>query len=565
MSTTPHQFISRGNLFITPVVQAPQVSYPAQPFAKPRDFSLWVHGAIEEPAFQLDRARMPPSLYQEVRADLMTFSPVEVTRSSFRRSQHAYVGVIDSKGTPYYFALDGRGISIREAEVNDDRVWKTFDQLADEERGMATRKRRGESDAEMAQVARELSAPQLVILKSDFDWKRKTKERVGDKKMAQRSLKEEKTAVSEYKKRKERTSDPELKDVFEHTGKEEKQHARMLKPFAKARSKSGGDLHWKNSSAKAHHGTYTVNPDSEGHALWYRANGAEQPTITNHATHEDAVEAALHHHAKQSAMKGFPTKKDDGTPIKKPSLYQKLRGLAGKPRTDITDTGDDAPVVPKMKVLTKALAFHRATGGQYSEETPHGSYEVHSKKKLLGVGKKHVLMYYPWDKNKPHQVKLSTHSTIADAHAAADSHHQKQITTKALYIIVKALPKKPKEEKVKKTPNKGASKKQAGAGGKTRYTYPNEKKGGAKNPGGKPMQQQPLLVVRHDDSKNANPAELANQLGVSMRTLQRCAKKLGRDGFSKFMRSHLKRFSAKHRLDPDYWGTLYEKLMPGVG
>ena len=182
MSTTPYAFIKHGNLFIAPVGSSiNEVPYPPQSVTKPREFSLWVHGKVEEPEFQLDKARMPPSMYQEVRKDLSKYSSVPVSRSAFRRSQHAYVGVIDSRGKPYYFALDSRGFSCREASINDDRVWKTFDHLAGEEQLMAIKQRRQHADEEMEQVDRELSKP-LLILKSDFDWKRKTKERVGDKK-----------------------------------------------------------------------------------------------------------------------------------------------------------------------------------------------------------------------------------------------------------------------------------------------------------------------------------------------------------------------------------------------
>jgi hypothetical protein len=310
-TTTPYSFIKRGNLFIIPVGPSiAEVPYPTQSHIKPREYSLWVNGSIEEPAFQLDHARMPPSLFQEVRNDLVRYSPVEVTRSAFHRSNHAYVGVIDSKGKPYYFALDSRGISVREAKIDDERVWKTFDQLAEQEHMMAVRKRRHDADAEMVGVDRELSEPKLV--------------------------------------------------------------------------------------------------------------------------------------------------------------------------------------------LTKGITIHR---------------RPLTKKQRKG----------------------------------ADD-----------WRFKKALPKKAKETSVKKTPNKTASKKVVGAGGKPRYTYPNEKKPGAK-PGGK--QQVPLVVAAdHDDSKHADPSELANQLGVSVRTLQHTARRLGRESFAKFMRSHLKRFAAKHRLDPDYWGTLYERL-----
>lgn len=287
MSTTPYSFIKRGNLFIIPVGPSiAEVDYPTYTLEKPRDYSQWVHGKVDQPPFDLDKARMPPSLYQDVRDDLVRFSPVAVSRSAFRKSNHAYVGVIDSNGKPYYFALDSRGISVKPAAVDDDKVWKTFDRLSEDEQTMAVRERRANAAKEMVVVDRELSDPKLVLL-------------------------------------------------------------------------------------------------------------------------------------------------------------------------------------------------------------------------------------------------------------------------------IKALPKKANDGEVKKTPTKKASKKQVGAGGKPRYTYPNEKKGAAK-PGAN--RQVPLVVVNHDDSKHADPNELANQLGVSVRTLRRIAKKLGREEFSRFMRSRLKRFAAKHRVDPDYWGTLYGQL-----
>jgi 2'-5' RNA ligase len=533
MSTTPYQFIHRGSLFIRPVGPSiDEVPYPTQSFTKPRDFSLWVHGQIMEPAFQLDSARMPPSLYQEVRNDLVRYSPVEVSRSAFQRSNHAYTGVIDSKGTPYYFALDSRGISVREAKVDDENVWKTFDRLSDHERGIALRQRRHAADGEMRQVDRELSTPQLVIVKSD--------------------------------------------------------------------------------------------PDRE-------------------------------------VARGFATYKEDGTPIKKPSFYQKLRGMVGKPRTDITDTGDDAPKIPKMKLLSKAevhtgtmvslhlpreIAEQIALAGGEAPESMHITFAYLGKNltdeqksaavcavrrfaqqagpikaTLGGVGRfsashtsegrdvvylsvdspditrlrpklleelaaegiepsnahgyvPHVTLAYvkttartPLKRFPPLAVEFPCVSlTVANKQMMLPFTPPAALVV-SIQVVQKALPKKTKEEKVKKTPSKKSSSKKAGAGGKTRYSYPNEKKkaGAGAGGGGKPAQPLSLVITQHDDSKNANPSELANQLGVSMRTLQRCAKKLGREGFAKFMRSHLKRFSAKHRLDPDYWGTLYEQLQPGVG
>lgn len=398
MSTTPYQFISRGNLFITPV--GPSISeapYPTQSFTKPREFSLWVRGKVEEPEFQLDQARMPPSMYQEVRKDLSKYSSVPVSRSAFRRSQHAYVGVIDSLGKPYYFALDSRGFSCREAPVNDDRVWKTFDQLAGEEQLMAIKQRRHAADEEMEQVDRELSEPLLVISKG---------------------LKKAKVKIEQW---------PLLHGSSTSTTvrmpKEKKER------FLAAIGKRGG------------------KPPSPSHLT----------RVTEH---------------------GYDTHNAQGERIKKPSLYQRARGLLGKPRTDITEEGHPTkPQLPAARVVRQ-----------------------------LGSGKK----------------------------------------------VEKALPKKSKEEPVKKPkPASGASKKQMGAGGKTRYTYLQE--GKAKLPKPTPL----VVALPQETRQNVDPTELANQLGVSKLTLTKIASKLGRKGFSRYMRSHLKRFAAKHRLGHDYWDQIY--------
>ena len=345
---TPYQFANRGQLLIVPVGPSiDEVPYPSQTLTKPPDYSVWVHGAVHEPGPGLDAGRMSPRLYQEVRKDLARYAPVEVTRSAFRRASHAYVGVIDSRGTPYYFALDSRGVSVREAP--GDAAWKAFERLAGDELAAAVRERRAEAGREVRAMGAELAAP-LVVTKG---------------------------------------------------------------------LKYGKKLDWEHNVP---------------HSSWWR----------------------------------------------KP------------PRTKKTKAGDP---------------------GHESAESAEAD----------AVDKSDVLV-------------------VVDH-------------------VIKALPRGGKEEEAKKTPSHKASKKKGGRGGKTRYSYPGEgKSGGARGSGG-----QVPLVVEHDDTRNADPAELANQLGVSVRTLQHVARRLGSDDFSAFMRARLKRFAAKHRLDPDYWGTLYSVLVATPG
>ena len=477
-TTTPYSFIKRGNLFIIPVGPSiAEVPYPTQSYTKPREYSLWVNGGIEQPAFQLDHARMPPSLFQDVRNDLVRYSPVEVTRSAFARSNHAYVGVIDSKGTPYYFALDSRGMSVREVDVDDDRVWKTFDRLSDQERAMAVRKRRSDADVEMTDVDRELSEPKLVIKAYSGTYK-PTRQRASWWRNLRAAT--EKPAKEAKQKTAKEAKEPREPKPPSHAAewRDKYPDGKVAKLYPKMKALSASSYAGK---------LYASEMRRIGHVLAIEADEEDLDP-----PREDDVDKAMHPAATWIASElhaGRQVKHENGT---RAYRNTKLNEKTGKTETS-----------------------------HFTVVSPHGMKTIHT--------------------------------TAEDAGTKAHAHTQ---------AINKALPKKSKEATVKKTPSSKASKKKVGAGGKPRYTYPNEKKGGAK-PGAK--QQAPLVVAAdHDDSKHADPGELANQLGVSVRTLQHTAKHLGREAFSKFMRSHLKRFAAKHRLDPDYWGTLYERLRAGT-
>ncbi len=531
MSTTPYQFIKRGNLFITPVGPSiAEVPYPTQPFTKPREFSLWVHGKVEEPAFQLDRVRMPPSLYQSVRDDLVIYSPVEVSRSAFHRSNHAYVGVIDSKGKPYYFALDSRGISVREADVNDERVWKTFDRLADEERGMALRQRRVEAAKEMTNVDRELSNPLLVIKAGHTGT------------MVALHLPRE---IAEQVAIPGGESPESMHVTVAYLGKNltEEQKSCALAAVRRISQKSG-----PIKATLGGVGRFSASHTSEGKDVIYLS--VDSPDLTRirpqllEELAADGIEPSnAHGYVPHVTLAYVPT--TARTPIKRfPPLAFEFPCLS----LTVADEKMLLPFTTPSLVIVKSDFDWKRKTKETVGDTKVAKQSLKEEKQAISDYKKRG--------KRARDPKLK--------HVFQHARKEEKEHAKLLKPFAKALPKKAKEEKVKKTPNKKASSKKAGAGGKTRYTYPNEKKsGGAAK--GKPLQPLPLVVVQHDDSKNANPGELANQLGVSVRTLQRCAQRLGREGFTKFMRSHLKRFSAKHRLDPDYWGTLYGKLQPGVG
>jgi len=585
MSTTPYQFIKRGNLFITPV--GPSISeapYPTQSFTKPREFSLWVRGKVEEPEFQLDQARMPPSMYQEVRKDLSKYSSVPVSRSAFRRSQHAYVGVIDSLGKPFYFALDSRGFSCREAPVNDDRVWKTFDRLAGEEQLMAIKQRRHRADEEMEQVDRELSEPLLVISKG----LKKAKVKIEQWPLLHGSSTS--TTVSMPKEKKER----------------------FLAAIGKRGGKPPSPSHWTRVTE---HGYDTHNAEGERikkPSLYQRARGLlgkprTDITEEGHPTKPQLPAARVVRQLGSGAKKVEKAGRRKGDVIpggladkKAPSDFDPKKLAAGikvemehtSSRTIAREIAmdhltEDPRYYEKLKTIEKDCSKTSAPGGcgchacEVKKALPKKGHAAAAQASFLAhqaSDRAHSFRYAhspPYEHS--HEHAYDAHRIAARAFTAIGKHtkaqehqehgewHRKfanqrrknfQADLKATGYhdgtVEKALPKKSKEEPVKKPkPTSGASKKQMGAGGKTRYTYLQE--GKAKLPKPTPL----VVALPQETRQNVDPAELANQLGISKLTLTKIASKLGRKGFSRYMRSHLKRFAAKHRLGHDYWDQIY--------
>ncbi len=586
---TPYQFVKRGNLFIVPV--GPSIAEPPPPtqsFTKPPDYSLWVHGRIQEPGLQLDRARMTPRLYQEVRDDLARYATVEVTRSAIRRSSHAYVGVIDSRGTPYYFALDSRGLSLREA---DDSAWKAFDRLADDELKAAVQQRRADAAGEMRRVDRELSAPLLVVTKGlrygrKIDWRHDA-------------------PGSSWWKR-NRTKKPKEPAAADDDGSEqtEKADARVAAATVGRRDRPGG----------------LRGPGREVNPHAYKQKRAEHEAAGGIAVGRTRIRPSHGNEAKPAAEPPHYERRPDhviggpGHRVAGEPEHEKPRGT-----TSLWHPGDDARRVrmaererknaPPKRTHAEQLAHdrqlsarhaasdvrararneraavqHREYDDDRTAHEAHGGIAIgHSRvrgepkkrswlRRLFGKGDA-VLVALPTcrvvGRGSPGRLYASEMRRVGAELAEQlgeedlDPPREDDVVVDPprvgeVLLVAKALPRGGKEDKVKRAPSGKASSKKAGAGGKTRYSYPREKGTQARQPA------VPLVVV-HDDTKHADPAELANQLGVSVRTLQRTARSLGSDGFTSFMRSRLKRFAAKHRLDPDYWGTLYSNLVAAPG
>lgn len=134
------------------VVQTPwpQPAAPMHFMLRPKEGQQVVGGellpAVE--AHKLDTAGMPPSLYQEVRDDLSVLVSIPCTRIALTRANHAYVGIIDSNGVPYFFRLSSTGV-VTKSVKDTDAAWRAFDRLMDVERSAARQQRRGVADKEM--------------------------------------------------------------------------------------------------------------------------------------------------------------------------------------------------------------------------------------------------------------------------------------------------------------------------------------------------------------------------------------------------------------------------------
>lgn len=126
-----------------------EVPMPNWPLGFPKEGTVWLGGHINEPLdqFKLDSQFLPPGIYKTVRDDLARWCSVPVTRAAISRHKNEYIGVIDSNGEPYVFALNSLGILVRKAE-DSVKAWEAFDQLMDAERaaGLQYKRQRSSDD-----------------------------------------------------------------------------------------------------------------------------------------------------------------------------------------------------------------------------------------------------------------------------------------------------------------------------------------------------------------------------------------------------------------------------------
>lgn len=140
-------------------------------------------------------------------------------------------------------------------------------------------------------------------------------------------------------------------------------------------------------------------------------------------------------------------------------------------------------------------------------------------------------------------------------------------------MMYKALPKKEKDNKVKKKPVGTAGKKKAGKGGKTRYSYPKEKGGDKKTAPGRSLAPPKGAAGEEYAPPSRMPQQLGvditkfcNQLGIAKETLVTVVKKfskpsVNKSGFIDFMSTRCKEFCNKHGLDKSYWNRLFDVVV----
>ncbi len=193
---------------------------------------------------------------------------------------------------------------------------------------------------------------------------------------------------------------------------------------------------------------------------------------------------------------------------------------------------------------------------------------------------------------EPVPVAFSTISV-----AAGDVQEHFKLGASEPKLMVKALPKQSKATKEAKNKKQGAkpiaaASKKAGAGGKTRYNYPGEKKvkpppepkaepheGGHQAPDERPSTEMDPIVVPKDGKHKDPPkhtvdlAPLLTATKMDRNKWEAVAKRFAseqmgkRRGFVEYMQTHLKDLTSKYSLDADYFGLVYDVLTganPGI-
>lgn len=278
----------------------------------------------------------------------------------------------------------------------------------------------------------------------------------------------------------------------------------------------------------------------------------------------------------QSLVKPKPYSLLVGGETVEPDAQHELDRLAAPLRL-YQDVRDDLAKYSPVDVTRAALAMrdHKYVGVIDSDGTPFRFVLSSRGIKVdavpeAGLGE----VWEEFDRLMEDEQRLSRTRRREQAHqeqVAIDRGVEKTMK-EALPLVItdeveKALPKKSSETPVKKTPAKKASTKKVGSKGNTRYGYPQEGKDKGTPPAA-PAAANPVKVPREPEGDpQVDPAEFANQFGLSIDTLQRVANRFassdklgGRDGFASFMRRQLSSAAKKHRLDGDYWGLLFEAL-----
>lgn len=142
---------------LAPLIIA-EVPMPCYPLLIPQEGTTWLSGKLTNPVeqFRLEDHALPPGLYKTVRNDLARYSTIPVSRVALHKRANEYIGVIDSDGSPFFFALNSLGMMTRKAE-DTEQAWKAFDELMDVERKAGLHYKREKSDRDLNATVAEFS------------------------------------------------------------------------------------------------------------------------------------------------------------------------------------------------------------------------------------------------------------------------------------------------------------------------------------------------------------------------------------------------------------------------
>lgn len=545
-----------------------------------------------------------PMLYDSIRQDLLKISPVPINQVGIRKTGAVYVGVIDSYGVPITFALKAHKLIFKPA-ADSENAFLAMQEMLDEERQLSVDKMRKalivSLDKSLSMKPSDSQGSKWFTDEHGDDWYCKSKHKMSVDRVACAHLammlyrlfgvRAPKTMITTVdglpvlmSKRVPGNTEFRLDGLLGSDVRDGFVLDAWLGNWEVIGSDYDGVL---VSGAKA----YRIKSDAslvydiENKRKEFGKEVHELDTMRNPEYPSGKVFGSLSDREVMAQILAFGTKynslkKEIDDTINTSGISSKLGSKIKKALHARASwlVGDGLSKLNRRRASSGA-SLHKADkipGGLADKKKP-SDFD----KKQLAAGVKAEL---------EHTSSKEIATEIAMDHLVEDPNYYKKLrrmeAKKGLIVdLERALPKKEPTSDVKQQKTSGASKKQAGAGGRTRYTYPDESKNdikkkpaaGSDKPKEKPDAQAQQSDVPQDAPKHqpvqvpseqhADPAKLAAQLGMDVSMLKKIADKFkdnpkmkGRSGFVSFMSTRLKEMVDKHKLTEDYFGLVYDAL-----